>query len=344
MDRRQVLFGMTALGLASNFNLNRLANAQIGKAAAGNGRLSDRERAGLHGLVKTCSDFMGDEAESMCDAEYSTDGRLLVWRGRISDGSRAERVYSYNGTGALIGVAGGGADGTAKFHYDEHGRKTLVRTVPPRPDRQGSALGVGAMFEVTEEDGWLVGGGTVTTHYNENDQPLKTLVRGAHGELLTRIDHTYDAQGRLVGDTLVRESFEFPEFMIPEQYREQFYEEQRQATLAQMRELLSQHEGFLKGAERSYVYDDQNRVIKRELRMGSWCQSITTTYNEHGDDASVVTIQRGSPDPKVDLGDQRSEVSYLYQYDSHGNWIQQTTVNSLNPDEPYVHHRKLTYY
>lgn len=205
MDRRQLLFGATALGLATNFNLNHLLNAQVGKAAMGNGRLSDREQAGLRGPVKTCSDFNEDETESMCDAEYSVDGRLLVWRGRIDGGSRVERVYSYDGAGRVIGITGGGAYGTDEIRYDEHGRKTLVRTVPPRPDRQGSALGVGAMFEATEEDGWLVGGGTVTTRYNENDQPFETLVRDAHGELLTRIKHTYDAQGRLIDETLVRE-------------------------------------------------------------------------------------------------------------------------------------------
>jgi hypothetical protein len=112
-----------------------------------------------------------------------------------------------------------------------------------------------------------------------------------------------------------------------------------------MREVLSQHEGFLKGAERSYVYDDQDRLIKRELRIGSWCQSMTTTYNEHGDDAGIVTIQSGSPFPGVDReGDQRSEVSYLYQYDSRRNWTQQATNIGFNSDRQYLHHRKLTYY
>ena len=47
MDRRQLLFGATALGLVANLNLNHPLIAQVGNATMGNRRLSDRERAGL---------------------------------------------------------------------------------------------------------------------------------------------------------------------------------------------------------------------------------------------------------------------------------------------------------
>jgi hypothetical protein len=329
MDRRQLLLGMTALGLARSLTLPDLLNAQVGKAAMGNGRLSDRERIGLRGPVKSCSDFNEDEAESMSDAEYSVDGRLLVWRGRISDGSRVERVFSYDGTGKLIGITGGGADGTDKVHY-ENGRKTLVRTVPPRPDLRSVATGVGAMFESMEQDGTLVGGGTITTHYNESDQPLETLVRDVHGELLTRINHTYDAQGRLVGDTLVRESFEFPEVMIPEQYQEQFSDEQRQIMRLQVKKLLGEHDAF-RSTERSYVYDTEGRVSLQQMTMGAFREDVTKTYNEHGDEASVVTSQSGSFDQKMERIDQRFEVSYLYQYDSHGTGRNKPRTSAATP-------------
>src|SRR5580693_10349682 len=96
----------------------------------GSGRLSDRERTGLRGPVKTCSDFMGDAAESMSEEEYAADGRLLVWRGRSFAGSRVEWVCSYDGMGRLISATSGGADVTDEFHYDEQGKKTRVRTVP----------------------------------------------------------------------------------------------------------------------------------------------------------------------------------------------------------------------
>src|SRR5271170_332363 len=102
MDRRQLLLGATALGLATNFNLSRLLVAQV-NSTTGNVRLSDRERAGLHGSVKTFGDFIGTEAESMREVEYTADGRMLVWRGRLSTG-RVENVYSYDETGRLISI------------------------------------------------------------------------------------------------------------------------------------------------------------------------------------------------------------------------------------------------
>ena len=59
MDRRQLLFGAAALGLVTNLDLNHALMAQVGKATTGSLRFSDRERAGLRGAVKTCSDFRG---------------------------------------------------------------------------------------------------------------------------------------------------------------------------------------------------------------------------------------------------------------------------------------------
>jgi hypothetical protein len=83
MDRRQLLFGASALGLVTKLKLNHPLIAQVGEAVMGSRRLSDRERAGLRGPVKTCIDFRGNEAESMSETEYAADGRLLDWRGRI---------------------------------------------------------------------------------------------------------------------------------------------------------------------------------------------------------------------------------------------------------------------
>jgi hypothetical protein len=334
MDRRQLLFGTTALGLVTNINLNHLLIAQVGKATMGSGRLSDRERAGLRGPVKTCSDFIGDDTESLSETEYAADGRLLVWRGRSFTG-RVELVCSYDGIGRLISITSGGPDLTDEFHYDEQGKKTRVRTVPPRPGQEGIATSIEVMFEVAEEGAGLNDGGSVTTRYNDDDQPMESLVRDAHGELLTKIAHNY-ANGQLVSETLVQEAFE-----LPGEFREQLSEEQRRAFRAQMKEALSQH--GLKSMERSYVYDDDGRLIRRLMRMGDLHQNTTITYNEHGDQAGTVMIQSGSLDPRQPhLDNERFEVRYLYQYDSRGNWIEKTEktvdVSSSTTD------RKLTYY
>jgi hypothetical protein len=76
MDRRQLLFGASALGLVTDLNLNHPLIAQVGNAVMGSRRLSDRERAGLRGPVKTCSDLIGRGIESIKNTDYSPDGRL----------------------------------------------------------------------------------------------------------------------------------------------------------------------------------------------------------------------------------------------------------------------------
>ena len=44
------------------------------------------------------------------------------------------------------------------------------------------------------------------------------------------------------------------------------------------------------------------------------------------------------------IDDERSEFRYLYQYDSHGNWTERTTVNADHTDNPNTQRRTLAYY
>jgi hypothetical protein len=334
MDRRQLLFGATALGLAANLNLNHPLIAQVITTTPGT-RLSDREKDGLRGLVKACTEFIGDDTEPMSETEYSVDGRIVrQWRGRRF-ASAGERVYSYDGMGRLIAITGGGSEGTDEFQYDEEDKKTRVRTVPPRPDRQGMAQSMETMFEATEE-GWSLNGGSITTRYNDDDQPIESMVRDEQGELLTTIVHNY-ADGRLVSETLVKETFE-----LPAEFREQLSEDQRRAAAAKIKAAMDCM-GFGSSMERSYVYDKEGRVIRRLTQMGNLQQDWSITRNEHGDVAGIVMIRSGSlqlpnrPNPES----LNSEISfrYLYEYDSHGNWIVKTTDRSPSPTR-----RNLTYY
>lgn len=336
MDRRQLLFGATALGLAANLNLNHPFMAQVITTTPGT-RLSDREKDRLRGLVKTCTEFIGDDTEPMSETEYAADGRLMVKR-YISNGSRVERVYSYDGMGRLIGVTG--ADGTDEFHHDDQGKKTRVRTVSPIPDQQGIALtGVDAKFDFTEEGYELKRGGSVTTSYNDDDQPIESLVRAAQGELLTNIVHNY-ADGRLISETLEPEAFE-----LPGQLRDQLSEDQRGALQAKMKAFMVQF-GF-GNMERSYVYDKEGRVIRRLMRMGNQHQEESITYNEHGDVAGTIYSRSGSlqlpnhPDP-LNLND-KSSVRYSYEYDNHGNWTEKVATMAES-ESSWVTRRKLTYY
>jgi len=305
--------------------------------------ISDRERADLRGPVKTCSRFSGDEGEPMTQQEYAADGRLLLWRGRLRMG-RVEQVYSYDEGGKLIRITDSGSGATDEFHYDEQGKKTRVRTVPPSPGQQNNLMGFEIIFNATEDGDSLVGGGTVTTRYNDDNQPIESLVRDSHGALLTRITHNY-TNGQLVSEALVRESLDLPGEFWEQPSGKQLSERQQRAIRAQMKELMSQ-QGFDR-IERSYFYDGQGRVARQLMQMGNLRVETSTTYNDHGDAAGTIRIQSGSlaPDePKPAHPDsQRSEVRYFYEYDSHGNWIEETN-KPVDGSSAYATRRKLTYY
>jgi hypothetical protein len=66
----------------------------------------------------------------------------------------------------------------------------------------GARLSDQFVFEHAEEGDCLTGGGSVTTNYNDDDQPIESLIRDAHGELMGKIVHNY-TNGRLISETLV---------------------------------------------------------------------------------------------------------------------------------------------
>ena len=65
------------------------------------------------------------------------------------------------------------------------------------------------------------------------------------------------------------------------------------------------------------------------------------------DENGTITPERRTTEPIESLEPPEYEVRYEYEYDSYGNWTQQTENRSFGPDKPsyvQVHHRKLTYY
>jgi hypothetical protein len=327
MDRRQLLFGASALGLVTNLNLNHPFIAQVGNAVMGLRRLSDRERAGLRGPVKTCSDLIGKEIESI-NTDYSPDGRLLGHRLRVRVVSGGFKCGSLE------------PNWTDQLHYDEQGRKTRVRTIS-----QTQALVIlmettsqtqsaftpmftpmleSRMFQVALVIGSAINfnhGGTVTTRYNENDQPIESLVRNSGGELLMKINQNYK-NGRLISET----GRQMQQERLPEN-------EQERKEMAKRRAFWDQLQGL--GMECSYTYDADDRVIRRLTQMGNFKEDESKTYNAQGDEDWTLTIG---------FGDVRSEFRYLYQYDSHGNWTERTKINTDQPGNPNTQRRTLAYY
>ena len=154
----------------------------------------------------------------------------------------------------------------------------------------------------------------------------------------------------------------------------QFFNELNAAQLEAMNTAMKlMHGGPSAGV--TYAYDAQGPVTEMRASGNFGFDRVTTiSYNEHGDkSAQRETMTRDSADPIVtaysidpngtitlerrtteqtespgpDLLDLagENEVRYQYEYDSYGNWTQQTENRSYGPDKPsYVHHRKPTYY
>jgi hypothetical protein len=98
-------------------------------------------------------------------------------------------------------------------------------------------------LEVAEAGGSLSRGGTVTTRYNENDQPIESLVRNSGGELLTKINHNY-TNGRLISETLVIVRLSERHVIVRRQMLERFSEnEQARENMAKTWALLDQLQG-----------------------------------------------------------------------------------------------------
>jgi hypothetical protein len=86
MDRRQLVVGMTAFGVAGQLNLNELLSAQVIEtnsqaSKAQQSQLTARGRVGLRGPVKMCvEETTSDYGKSVTTTEYDSDGKLLTSR------------------------------------------------------------------------------------------------------------------------------------------------------------------------------------------------------------------------------------------------------------------------
>ena len=310
-------------------------------------RMTDREKAGLRGPVSTCVEetifSCGDQ--SLTATEYGPDGRLLATRIRNSDGSEwltthtyhadgrlarivsgklgepgIESLYSYDEAGRLLTITKNNENrDRIDFQYDERGRKTTIQFSPRVQESYAGGVGcVGNLWRAAEAGRGIPSGGSVTTIHDEHDQPSELQIREAEGQLYARIHRTYDGNGQIIEEILVRPAEDGQ--LTPEQI-----EQTQFATL--------------------YTYDTQGRVTKLRERKFGYEKTITIIYNDQGDKAEEHNEWTVHPDTEDEVSDVYPELRYKYQYDSYGNWTLQTVIDSERPHRPTdVHHRKLTYY
>jgi len=297
--------------------------------------VSDRERSGLHGPVKSVVDEFSTTV-------FDRDGKILEWSGNTSHG-RVERKYIYDQAGRLVRISGSDGDHRDEFQYDEQGRKTRIRAVPARPEVGSRVFGVGAAFDAVAEGETLDGGGTVETTYNERDQPIEARILDDEGLVLFRIVDTYDTAGRLGQEKLITENL-----ALPKVFRDQIPVEHRTVTLEHMKAQfaeISQRTGLFGDCERTYVYDQAGNMVERHMHQGSIREDITWKYDERGDAVEWTRAAGGFPHPTGEISDPSLQCACPYDYDEHGNWTSRTESSRVWEGEAtYTHVRQLAYY
>src|SRR6266513_2077998 len=323
--------------------------------------MSDREKAGLRGPVRTClEEIIYPTGKYLSTTEYSTDGRVLTIRTTQPDGSEWVTTNIYDTNGHLVKTVSGkpGEPGTEmRYDYDE--TRTLQRAQSSMYSGSPWDAAVGAGIGVPV-------GGKVTTIYDDNNQPTEAQIRDAEEHIVSRFVRTYDANGRMVEEKPIWEN---PILLMLDKFPD---EERAQLSPEQIKQMNNEMGALLGGkakAGTSYTYDAQNRITKMRERNMVFEKTTTILYNAQGDKAeerttftgnSVMPVgvpysidKDGTRVPSEPVAEvpasagvpEDSEIHYTYQYDSYGNWTEQTVNHGSGPDEPInVHHRKLSYY
>lgn len=122
MDRKQFLIAMAALAVGSIFKFDSLLAQSVGTDSPPPSTpkigTSDREKHGLRGPVRS-------SVERTMTMEYDLDGRMISRRSGMMSGSEWVQTWKYDGDGRLIKITSGSTAETL-YSYDAKGRLQSV--------------------------------------------------------------------------------------------------------------------------------------------------------------------------------------------------------------------------
>lgn len=340
--------------------------------------MSDREKAGLRGPVKSC-------LEGFTETIYDEAGRLPTTRHMNPGSSDWVSMRSYDGAGRLTKIMSGKAGEVASetlYAYDEKGRvaevsarnvKALVANPTPLapsfprelPNRGGVVVAMDFSGDPPGGEIDVGPGGTVIALHDDFGQWTELSSFDDQRRLRAKSVRKYDANGRIIEESI---SLENPALLYVDRIAEvsgRKLDDKQQEALNKGLKLMI---GGRKGTGAWYSYDSQGRIAE-VCRRNIAVEAITkVSYNEHGDKseervtlgpnlASVGfsiqadgTLIPSRPVPNEPPAPTFPNESYLYTYeyrgyDEHGNWTEMTRVHKMGPEE-YVGNsrRTLTYH
>lgn len=318
------------------------------------------------GMVLTVRHSGTDAPERISTNTYGPDGRLVKSSSGVLGKPQLIAMRTYDEKGRLKTVTHEPTrSGQFEIYYDEKGLKTTIRTFDfevPLPEH--STFGH-SPWDDAESGVGVPKGGNVTTVYDEHDQATELQVRGAEGNIIRRVVRIYDADGRITEEKPISEN-------PASRLLDTFPEDQRSQLSPDQIKSMNNSIGRLLAGKHPvgtfYGYDTKGRLT--ETCECNFIFKMTTTiiYNDQGDKAEERTtftdnhamplvtykmqengtLMPTDPAAKPAQGmplPEDSHALYSYEYDSYGNWIQQTMTVPSHPNLPSTTlHRTLSYY
>jgi YD repeat-containing protein len=381
MDRRQLMYGMAATGMAVQLNLPGL-NAQTVNPAQPSRKSTilyppDLEHDEPRGPIKSCiEETQGLDGSVMTSThEYDADGKMISSRteqdGKLLDssplgpgysevrdadgrlikttttnreGQSYDVHYTYDSSGRMLTTNTDNGDGV-EYSYGPDGLMTATHTFDPKTIEELRRGGfTGSPWEAAEVGIGVPSGGRVLINCDENNEGTEMRILTADGKVVTHMVRMYDLDGRLLEEKTLEQNrgLLFLDGMPAEQ-RALLSPEQIQAFAEQLNALEPKNAGA------KYTYDSEGRLTKMQERNFAFERTKTRVYNEHGDRVEEREEFRENPATSTSNrleGLRLPEGSvrrYAYKYDSHGNWIERITTWGDGSSSSTTR-RTLTYY
>jgi hypothetical protein len=277
-----------------------------------------------------------DGSEWTTTYNYDDTGKLTARGSENSAGPVDVQSCEYSTAGQLVRVIarpnGNGDRITESYDYDTAGRKmkTVYIDLPAlRPDTH-YLMGV----EGSDSSYGAPGAATVTTMYNQREQPIDLHFYDEAGRLLSRVEFKYDRDANLVEEAQTKSGEMFS------------------GTFAGMNEAQLETVRALLGAggepiTRMHRYDELGRRVETRSRIDPLSEDKTTrAYNDHGDQIEEIS-EHNQRDYGIDddgrLSDSptserltRSEACFRYDYDAFGNWVTKTIESRAGMDKDFT--------
>ena len=272
-----------------------------------------------------------DGSEWITVYEYNDAGQITsTHTGHVS------QVYEYDAEGRLLRVIAWSKDAndrvTESYQYDSAGRKKKTFYVDLANQRSNTTYSWGV--EGTDIAYSAPGAATLTTSYNERQQPVELLFHDEAGRLLSRVEFRYDPWGNLIEEAQTKQAETLPPEMLAELNPEQ-------------RKTLYALFGVDEPLRRLHRYDERGRRVETRWDMGPLggdCQ--TMTYNEAGyliADVSEHQERAYNVNEAGQLSDiptqqhvSRTEAWFHYEYDLHGNWRKKTGESRAGVEQDFT--------